>query len=138
MKDSVRNSSKAMHEPLTEAYDSLEAAAPDDDDVVGSTGSGGGGGDGGGGDDDDARPMPRDVGLLALCWASTLSSSTLVSSVGPLSAKSVGASASSASFTIAAFLFGAALVSTVGASVLVCSPPAPLSPITPPRLRPHG
>ena len=124
MKDSVRNSSKAMHEPLTEAYDdSLEAAAPDDDDGVGSTGSGGcggdggggGGGDGGGGDDDDARPMPRDVGLLALCWASTLSSSTLVSSVGPLSAKSVGASASSASFTIAAFLFGAALVSVPSA-----------------------
>ena len=53
----------------------------------------------------------RDLGLLALCWASTVSSSCLITSIGPLCAKSLGASDSVATFSIALFITGCAAVS---------------------------
>ena len=46
--------------------------------------------------------------LLALCWACTLSSSTLLTSIGPLTAEQVGAPESLAPLAVACFLFGAA------------------------------
>ena len=49
--------------------------------------------------------------LLALAWAATLTSSTLLTTVGPLSAKSLGGDDSTATFTIGSFLLGAALSS---------------------------
>lgn len=49
--------------------------------------------------------------LLALAWALTLSTSTLLTTVGPLSAKNLGLSDSLAAFTIGIFLIGAALSS---------------------------
>eukprot|EP01040_Poterioochromonas_malhamensis_P015709 gene15709-17636_t len=49
--------------------------------------------------------------LLALAWALTLSTSTLLTTVGPLSATNLGASNSLAAFTIGVFLIGAALSS---------------------------
>ena len=49
--------------------------------------------------------------LLALAWALTLSTSTLLTAVGPLSAKELGASKSLSAFTIGAFLIGAAISS---------------------------
>lgn len=49
--------------------------------------------------------------LLALAWALTLSTSTLLTSVGPLSAQELGASKSLSAFTIGAFLIGAAISS---------------------------
>ena len=47
--------------------------------------------------------------LLALCWACTLSSSTLLTSIGPLTAEQVGAPESLAPLAVACFLFGAAI-----------------------------
>lgn len=49
--------------------------------------------------------------LLALAWALTLTTSTLLTTIGPLSAKNLGASDSIAAFTIGSFLIGAALSS---------------------------
>ncbi len=49
--------------------------------------------------------------LLALAWAATLTSSTLLTTIGPLSAKSIGGSDGIATFTIGGFLIGAALSS---------------------------
>lgn len=49
--------------------------------------------------------------LLAFAWALTLSTSTLLTTVGPLSATSLGASKSLAAFTVGVFLIGAALSS---------------------------
>lgn len=49
--------------------------------------------------------------LLALAWALTLSTSTLLTTVGPSSAKNIGASNSLAAFTIGIFLIGAAISS---------------------------
>lgn len=49
--------------------------------------------------------------LLALAWAFTLSTSTLLTTVGPLSAQYLGYSTSVASSTIGVFLFGAAMSS---------------------------
>ena len=49
--------------------------------------------------------------LLALAWAATLTSSTLLTTIGPLSAKSIGGSDAAATFTIGAFLIGAAVSS---------------------------
>lgn len=53
----------------------------------------------------------RDILLLALCWAITLTTSTLLTTVGPLSAQSLGASDALAAFSIGVFLFGAAMSS---------------------------
>ena len=50
----------------------------------------------------------RNILILALCWAITLSTSTLLVSVGPLSAVSLGANDSIAPLTVGAFLMGAA------------------------------
>ncbi len=47
--------------------------------------------------------------LLDLCWACTLSSSTLLTSIGPLTAEQVGAPESLAPLAVACFLFGAAI-----------------------------
>ncbi|KAJ1431642.1 major facilitator superfamily domain-containing protein [Ochromonadaceae sp. CCMP2298] len=49
--------------------------------------------------------------FLAMAWALTLTTSTLLTSIGPLSAKQLGASKSISAFTIGAFLIGAALSS---------------------------
>lgn len=49
--------------------------------------------------------------LLAIAWALTLSTSTLLTTVGPLSATKLGASKSLAAFTVGMFLIGAALSS---------------------------
>jgi MFS family permease len=49
--------------------------------------------------------------LLALAWAFTLTTSTLLTTVGPLSAQYLGYSTSVASSTIGVFLFGAAMSS---------------------------
>ena len=49
-----------------------------------------------------------DIFYLAMCWALTLTTSTLLTTIGPLSAKYVGASNVEAPFTIGVFLFGAA------------------------------
>ena len=53
----------------------------------------------------------KDIVLLALCWALTLTSSTLLTTIGPLSAKSLGVSDDFSAFTIGIFLFGAAISS---------------------------
>ena len=49
--------------------------------------------------------------LLALCWACTLSASTLLTSIGPFAAEAAGASTALAPLAIACFLFGAAFAS---------------------------
>ena len=58
-----------------------------------------------------------DVFLLALCWACTLSSSTLLTMVGPLAARNLGASTALSPFAIGAFLIGAALISCPSAAL---------------------
>lgn len=55
--------------------------------------------------------------LLALAWAFTLAASTLLTTIGPLSAKQLGESHSFASLTIGIFLLGAA-VSSLPSSLL--------------------
>jgi MFS family permease len=52
-----------------------------------------------------------DLFYLALCWAWTLTTSTLLTTVGPYSATSLGASDAIAPFTIGVFLVGAAVSS---------------------------
>lgn len=49
--------------------------------------------------------------MLALAWAATLTSSTLLTTIGPLSSKSLGGSDGLATFTIGTFLLGAAVSS---------------------------
>lgn len=49
--------------------------------------------------------------LLALAWALTLTTSTLLTTIGPLSAKELGASKSMSAFTVGVFLLGAAVSS---------------------------
>jgi MFS family permease len=49
--------------------------------------------------------------MLALAWAATLTSSTLLTTIGPLSSKSLGGSDGLATFTIGVFLIGAAVSS---------------------------
>lgn len=51
------------------------------------------------------------ISLLAIAWALTLSTSTLLTTVGPLSATYLGASKSLAAFTVGTFLIGAAVSS---------------------------
>ena len=53
--------------------------------------------------------------LLALAWSWTLTTSTLLTTIGPLSAQTLGASDSLAAFTIGAFLLGAAFSSVPSA-----------------------
>lgn len=55
--------------------------------------------------------------FLALAWALTLTTSTLLTTIGPLSAKYLGATDALSSFTIGVFLLGAA-VSSVPSSFL--------------------
>lgn len=52
-----------------------------------------------------------DICKLAICWALTLTTSTLLTTIGPLAAKNIGASDSLAPFTIGTFLIGAAFSS---------------------------
>ena len=61
--------------------------------------------------------MPRDVLFLALCWACTLSSTTLLITVGPLCARNQGASDAAAPFAVGAFLVGAAVISVPSADL---------------------
>lgn len=51
------------------------------------------------------------IGFLAIAWALTLTTATLLTTIGPLSAVQIGASDSLASFTVGIFLIGAALSS---------------------------
>lgn len=51
------------------------------------------------------------ITLLALAWAMTLSTSTLLTTIGPLCAQELGLSDNIAAFTIGAFLIGAAVSS---------------------------
>lgn len=53
----------------------------------------------------------RDIIYLALCWALTLTTSTLLTTIGPLSAEQLDASSSLSPFTIGIFLVGAAISS---------------------------
>jgi MFS family permease len=53
----------------------------------------------------------KDLVKLALCWALTLTTSTLLTTIGPLAAKHTGASDILAPFTIGTFLIGAAVSS---------------------------
>jgi MFS family permease len=53
----------------------------------------------------------KDLVNLALCWALTLTTSTLLTTIGPLAAKRTGASDILAPFTIGTFLIGAAVSS---------------------------
>ena len=53
--------------------------------------------------------------LLALAWSWTLTTSTLLTTIGPLSAQELGISDSLAAFTIGIFLFGAAFSSVPSA-----------------------
>ena len=57
------------------------------------------------------------LGLLAMCWACSLSSSTLLTAVGPLAASALGASDASATLAIGAFLLGASVVSIPSAAL---------------------
>lgn len=52
-----------------------------------------------------------DLLYLALCWALTLTTSTLLTTIGPLAAKHIGSSDVLAPFTIGTFLLGAAFSS---------------------------
>ena len=58
-----------------------------------------------------------DLIKLALCWALTLTTSTLLTTIGPLAAQHIGASDIFAPFTIGVFLIGAAF-SSVPSSLL--------------------
>ena len=52
-----------------------------------------------------------DIYKLAICWALTLTTSTLLTTIGPLAAVEIGVSDSLAPFTIGIFLMGAAISS---------------------------
>jgi predicted MFS family arabinose efflux permease len=65
---------------------------------------------------DRESPMYNIV-LLALAWALTLTTSTLLMTIGPLSAQKLGASDSIAAFTVGIFLIGAALSSVPSAQI---------------------
>lgn len=55
--------------------------------------------------------------FLAIAWALTLTTSTLLTSVGPLTAKDLGASSSIAAFTVGCFLIGAAVSSVPSGAI---------------------
>lgn len=55
--------------------------------------------------------------LLALAWAFTLTTSTLLTTIGPLSAQNLGASDSLSAFTVGIFLIGAAVSSVPSAQL---------------------
>lgn len=55
--------------------------------------------------------LAKDILWLAMCWALTLTTSTLLTTIAPLSADELGASTVAAPFTIGVFLFGAAFSS---------------------------
>lgn len=55
--------------------------------------------------------------FLAIAWALTLTTSTLLTSVGPLTAKDLGASSSISAFTVGCFLIGAAVSSVPSGAI---------------------
>jgi MFS family permease len=55
--------------------------------------------------------------FLAMAWALTLTTSTLLTSVGPLTAKNLGASQSISAFTVGCFLIGAAVSSVPSGAI---------------------
>lgn len=55
--------------------------------------------------------------FLAIAWALTLTTSTLLTSVGPLTAKDLGASNSISAFTVGCFLIGAAVSSVPSGAI---------------------
>eukprot|EP01035_Chromulina_nebulosa_P020643 gene20643-26765_t len=59
----------------------------------------------------------RNILLLALAWAFTLTTSTLLTTIGPLSVQSLGASDSFAAFAVGVFLIGAAISSVPSAKL---------------------
>ena len=50
--------------------------------------------------------LKRDIWVLAGCWATVLTASTLITSASPLAAVSIGINRSVAPFTIGCFLIG--------------------------------
>ena len=59
----------------------------------------------------------KNISLLAIAWALTLCTSTLLTTIGPLSAQSLGASDSLSAFTVGVFLMGAAVSSVPSAQL---------------------
>lgn len=59
----------------------------------------------------------KNIVLLALAWALTLTTSTLLTTIGPLSSVELGASNSLAAFAVGVFLLGAAASSVPSASL---------------------
>lgn len=57
----------------------------------------------------------RNIFLLAMAWALTLTTSTLLTTIGPLSVQSLGASDSLSAFAVGTFLLGAAVSSVPSA-----------------------
>lgn len=55
--------------------------------------------------------------FLAIAWAGTLTTSTLLTSIGPLTAKDLGASSSISAFTVGCFLIGAAVSSVPSGAI---------------------
>ena len=63
------------------------------------------------------KGLKRDIWVLAGCWATVLTASTLITSASPLAAVSIGINRSVAPFTIGMFLIGAALISAYSAQI---------------------
>ena len=63
------------------------------------------------------KGLKRDIWVLAGCWATVLTASTLIPSASPLAAVSIGINRSVAPFTIGMFLIGAALISAYSAQI---------------------
>ena len=55
--------------------------------------------------------------FLAIAWALTLTTSTLLTTIGPLTAKDLGASSSISAFTVGCFLIGAAVSSVPSGTI---------------------
>lgn len=55
--------------------------------------------------------------FLAIAWAGTLTTSTLLTSIGPLTSKHLGASSSISAFTVGCFLIGAAVSSVPSGAI---------------------
>ena len=63
------------------------------------------------------KGLKRDIWVLAGCWATVLTASTLITSASPLAAVSIGINRSVAPFTIGMFLIGAASISAYSAQI---------------------
>ena len=59
----------------------------------------------------ETRDMIKNIATLAICWALTLTTSTLLTTIGPLSAEELGSNSALSPFTIGIFLIGAAVSS---------------------------